>query len=794
MAVTTTTRDVAYTATGGESSYAVPFRFLEASHLLVKLNGTELTAGVHYSVVGAGRPSGSIVPLGLLVGALVIKRVVPFIQPTTFRLAGTFSPRAHEDAFDRQTMVAQQLQAVVDQEPLDRAAAIQTESLARQAAEQAIIAAGTQVGLSGASFVTAAGTSAARTLGARFSDTVNVLDFTGVDNSGVTDSRAGISAAIAATPAGGTLFFPPGDYKVSGGFVINRPIRVLGAGRKTRFVMTGISGCACLFYYGGAVPNGHPYADFASGTGYAFSGPIAIGATTLSGIASTTGLAIGDRVYLALGEDPSDPGQNHVRMWNVIESLTGTSITLRAPIPEAVSGTFTGSYGWAPAAHRIQKYTDIPEGWEFGNFAVEHSGSFSPDVVIFGNRARKIDVHDIFGINLKSTVLDFGDCELVNGRDFYIDRGGGIGVYGSRNVTIRNFTVKDLITASGLYLESQCRQVLLENVHLDSGNSSARGAGSTTVFVGGNCKGVKFRKVTLNRIDLANSTELTVQDGSSTPLLGDPNEVTFEDLIIEGDKDTIRVLPLGSMRGTLEYGGVAYGRIARWRKVVKLTNSMADAQVALPNMLVCRAWVKVTSKTGVQQVEFKNNGTTGVVDVYAGSGSTDRLPAAGSFARVDISGTFGLTSLGQFFTFNRPGAKVLRFWTGTVTPGATFTLVLEGYVTEDDSVDGSSGDSATGLPVIADLPYPFSEWVYATGSWTPGTIADGQSVSTWVDFTGKDVNPGDLAIVGSTVVIPQNCHLTCTAVNNGVYVHIFNKSGGPQTVGALTLNVGVIKV
>jgi hypothetical protein len=59
---------------------------------------------------------------------------------------------------------------------------------------------------------------------------INVKDYGAVGN-GSTDDTAAINAAIAATPAKGTLIFPAGDYKITSRITIDaNPIRLLGAG------------------------------------------------------------------------------------------------------------------------------------------------------------------------------------------------------------------------------------------------------------------------------------------------------------------------------------------------------------------------------------------------------------------------------------------------------------------------------------------------------------------------------------------------------------------------------------
>jgi Pectate lyase superfamily protein len=246
MAVTTTTSSVAYTATGGENSYAVPFRFLEASHLVVTVDGDTKVLGTHYSVLGAGGASGSIVPLVSLAGALVITRVVPLLQPTRFRLAGTFSPRAHEEAFDRSVMQLQQVST-------DVAERVAYEAANRTAADAAILAGGAipaNIGI--APFMATSGLQL-RTPADRFSDLFNVKDF-GAKGDGSTDDTVAIQAAVdAAIVASGTnvlrstppvVYFPSGRYMISSTIFIGSPNDGLnanpGTGNKPmRFAVSG---------------------------------------------------------------------------------------------------------------------------------------------------------------------------------------------------------------------------------------------------------------------------------------------------------------------------------------------------------------------------------------------------------------------------------------------------------------------------------------------------------------------------------------------------------------------------
>lgn len=59
---------------------------------------------------------------------------------------------------------------------------------------------------------------------------INIKDF-GAVGDGVVDDSAAFTSAIAATPTGGEMIFPPGTYRLAARIVVNRPIKIRGAGK-----------------------------------------------------------------------------------------------------------------------------------------------------------------------------------------------------------------------------------------------------------------------------------------------------------------------------------------------------------------------------------------------------------------------------------------------------------------------------------------------------------------------------------------------------------------------------------
>lgn len=116
MAVTSATSSISYTGNySTATSYAVPFLFLENSHLSAI---AKVTASGAESVVtltnhtGAGDISGGTVRTAVAVPAtstLTISRTVPATQTTSYAEGGDFPAASHERALDKLTMLGQQI-------------------------------------------------------------------------------------------------------------------------------------------------------------------------------------------------------------------------------------------------------------------------------------------------------------------------------------------------------------------------------------------------------------------------------------------------------------------------------------------------------------------------------------------------------------------------------------------------------------------------------------------------------------------------------------------------------------
>lgn len=123
MSVTSQLYKVQYVLTAATQTLAVPFYFIDGSHLRVIRNregaaDLPLTVGTHYTVSGAGASSGGSITLtGVAVAigdAITVKRYAPLTQATRYLENDKFRAPTHELALDKLTMLVQQAHEKAD--------------------------------------------------------------------------------------------------------------------------------------------------------------------------------------------------------------------------------------------------------------------------------------------------------------------------------------------------------------------------------------------------------------------------------------------------------------------------------------------------------------------------------------------------------------------------------------------------------------------------------------------------------------------------------------------------------
>lgn len=143
----TTASTAQYGGDGERGIFPIPFPFLETGHIHAHIRDgagetRSLAAGVDYAVNRVSGANGELVLLAETLPrghVLTIRRQLPLTQEIFFHNQGPNSPRAMEAAADKLTMIAQQLQA--DLEQCARAPEAEEEVAGRVAAVEAALGA-----------------------------------------------------------------------------------------------------------------------------------------------------------------------------------------------------------------------------------------------------------------------------------------------------------------------------------------------------------------------------------------------------------------------------------------------------------------------------------------------------------------------------------------------------------------------------------------------------------------------------------------------------------------------------
>jgi hypothetical protein len=315
------------------------------------------------------------------------------------------------------------------------------------------------------------------------------------------------------------------------------------------------------------------------------TGTLAVGDRTFTVVGDLTGWVPGDDVFCFFGSDPGDPNEWYVKYFDIVESVVGQVVTLRVGVSEAIPNPFTFS-------NRIIKPASICQNCQIGNFATDMTPGIIQNItgnVIFG---RNVVVRDIF-IRSSNGPVGQSNCENVEFRNIYarhVDRnahsaaGGVISFNGCRNASARNIFAED-IERFAVYLETQCRGVLIENLHISYGSDASPGAGSDAMIsIGGGCTGVVVRRGTFTS---------TVQDKQVVSYFGTSSLLArTEDFTLAGPR--VLAMSLGTHFGYFEHGGIKRER-RTWSNTIRY---VAGQNVSFSNLPVgMLAAIRVYSST-----------------------------------------------------------------------------------------------------------------------------------------------------------------------------------------------------
>lgn len=280
MTVSSEQSSVTYTGNGVTTLFAIPYYFLEKTHILVTLTDAAgvvipKVLNIDYTVAGAGNEAGGsltflVAPPNL--SNLIVARNVPVTQLTEYRPNDDFPAESHERALDKLTMLVQQAFAGLTSAYAQLSKTIRTPEaipVLPDAASRAnklltFDASGNPVAAAAASgsvselaldlanatdankgaalvgFLPAGPGAVGRTVLSSLRDRISVKDF-GAIGDGVADDTVAIQKALdyykdlvqtgsASYSGGGTVYFPKGIYLISSRLKLWSLITIAGAG------------------------------------------------------------------------------------------------------------------------------------------------------------------------------------------------------------------------------------------------------------------------------------------------------------------------------------------------------------------------------------------------------------------------------------------------------------------------------------------------------------------------------------------------------------------------------------
>jgi hypothetical protein len=211
MTLSTTTSRIEYVGNGVTTTFSFPYYFLSSSDLAVYQGTTLKTLTTHYTVTGAGSPSGGsvvFVTAPAVDDTVVILRDPALTQATDYTPNDAFPASSHETALDRIVMGLQRLRSQITRAVRQPDSAVGTVDLTLPATltpdsflmingDGNGLSLGAQESYAGAVQYVQSGTGAVSRLAqAKAREWISYADF-GAVGDGVTDDSAAIALAVA---------------------------------------------------------------------------------------------------------------------------------------------------------------------------------------------------------------------------------------------------------------------------------------------------------------------------------------------------------------------------------------------------------------------------------------------------------------------------------------------------------------------------------------------------------------------------------------------------------------------
>ena len=400
---------------------------------------------------------------------------------------------------------------------------------------------------------------------------VQVADF-GAKGDGVADDSGALQAAIDAAPAGATVNFAPGTYRLSRGLIVTKPLSMIGND-------------SLLLLDNGNVDRMRQISIVSrqSTTRSTWKQTIAAGEQTFNVRVPLSEISAGDMVFVELGQDPYDPYMpNFSTVAKVIEN-NGTNITIDRPVPYAIN---TGTL-----LNRITRIESLAQNVTVKGFRFNHTDGTLPDAAVWVQQALNVQVEDVSGRTpILAIVVESQDVTLRNlSADVVFPHpqaGRLLSLWQTDRIQMFDAHVHTDTDQPVVFLESWCRDTMIDGLDIDW-NVPTAGV-SNVLHWGAGSYGIFADNVTVH-----NTAPIRFVGSGGTPA-----DYAFGAVEVTGP---LISLP-ANLTTKLTLGSHVLTEIDKVHKEVDIQSSAALKIPLVSGALIRKVTVTLTNKTGVQSV------------------------------------------------------------------------------------------------------------------------------------------------------------------------------------------------
>lgn len=499
------------------------------------------------------------------------------------------------------------------------------------------------------------------------------------------DDATAIMAAVAAS-ASGAMHVNQGRFNLATALQITKSVSLRGDGRGSVLNLSASS-------FPSNQANISARGPAPSATEIVVAGAIAHQQRVFN-VDDTSGVSVGDDVFLSIGQDPYDPNEGLMRWFDIVEAKTSNTLTVRRGAPQACAepSDFTGY------AHKIWRQGDKAiENVVYENLTMDKSALQDQMMVV--ERARNFAVRNVYAIN-NNGGLAVGACENGVIENVYLRRsdftqhatsGRAITCVGLYNVTFRNIFTLD-VDGIAIFIEGQNRQLRFENLTLNSGDAAT--IGTPIIHVVGGSTGIEFKNVHIYSHALRGALNI-----------GQLSQVRTEDWYFW---TPTLFFPMAQHHGRFFYNNTLYTERRTVRRTY-LAPASGTVEWDLCAGLLASVRFHLSDATGTTSLGLRdqdNNDVFYTTDVVAGAGTT---VTKDQFVGVTV-------------THNRPGEADIKrlIWATVGAPSSAVLTVEVDYFTRPETISATDDTvSANSNFLVRGRAIELNNQTIATGGSAP---------------------------------------------------------------------------